>query len=103
MERKRVKTFRVYCILYVFDLVQIFKAVFRIRIRMFLPGPDPHEFADLDPGQKIPNIEKNKLESFLHQGKRQHMFFCVNHPFQAIWSRQNFHNFFSSCSESSET
>ena len=35
------------------------------------------------------------LASFLHQGKKATYFFCVNHPFQAIWSRKNFFfNFF---------
>ena len=34
------------------------------------------------------------LESFLHQGKKATYVFCVNHPFQAIWSRKNFHKFF---------
>ena len=33
-------------------------------------------------------LKKNMLESFLHEGgKRQHMVFCINHPFRAIWSR----------------
>ena len=39
---------------------------------------------------------RKALESFLHQGKRQHLFFlCANHPFQSIWSRKNFINSFS--------
>ena len=32
------------------------EAVFRIRIRMFLRGPDPQILADPDPGQTFPNI-----------------------------------------------
>ena len=48
--------------------------------------------------------KKNMLESFLHQGKKAtYVFFCVNHPFQAIWDRKKFHIFFKSCSETSET
>ena len=47
---------------------------------------------------------KKMLESFLHRGKKATYVFCVNHPFQAIWSRKNFHkfffNFFKSCLES---
>ena len=32
---------------------------------------------------------KNMLESFLHQGKKPtYVCFCVNHSFQAIWSRK---------------
>ena len=33
------------------------------------------------------------LESFLHQGKKATNVFCVDHPFQAILSRTNFHIF----------
>ena len=41
------------------------------------------------------NIYIYMLESFLNQWKKATYVFCVNHPFQAIWSR-----FFKSCSES---
>ena len=44
---------------------------------------------------------------FYIRGKRQHMFFCVNHLFQAIWSRRkifinSFSNLVKCCSDSSE-
>ena len=39
-------------------------------------------------------LKKNMLESFLHQGKKATYVFCVNQPFQAIWSGKNFHKFF---------
>ena len=49
--------------------------------------------------RKAMETEKNiyiyMLESFLNQWKKTSYVFCVNHPFQAIWSR-----FFKSCSES---
>ena len=39
--------------------------------------------------------KKNMLASVLHQGKKAtYVFFCVNHLFQAIWSRIFFHKFF---------
>ena len=52
--------------------------------------------------RKALETEKNMLESFLHLRKRQHIFFCVNHQFQAIWSRKFFCTYIY-CSESSET
>ena len=66
------------------------EAGFRIRIRMFLPCPDPHKFADPDPGKKVRKWMNKSL--FCRVGDvqcKQFHFFCSDfkHPLlRIIWN-----------------
>ena len=49
-------------------------------ISFFLPRLQESGLGSQDLSEKPWKLKKNMLESFYIRGKRQHMFFCVNHP-----------------------
>ena len=62
-------------------------------ISFFLPRLQESGLGSQDLSEKPWKLKKNMLESFYIRGKRQHMFFCVNHPmirFRLFGAEKNF-------------